>query len=96
MTTISSAAVRYVRTLLLNHINLKLDLKGHTLLPLLLFESVLIGEPSVVVAAALVFHGDGSRERVPDEADGTGIRAVHRCGPIAVTVRSRLLLTSAR
>ena len=88
MTTISSAAVRYyVRTLLLNHISLKLDLKGHTLLPLLLFESVLIGEPSVVVAAALVFHGNGSRERVPDEADGTGIQTVHRCGPIAVTVR---------
>ena len=61
-------------------------LDWHRHLPLLLFEGGRCGVPGVVVAAALIGHGNVSRERVPDEADGTGFQLVHRCGLCAVTV----------
>ena len=55
-------------------------------MPLPLPECGRVGVPGVVIAAALIGHGNAGRERVPDEDDGPGLQFVHRCGFVAVTV----------
>ena len=61
-------------------------LQWHRNLPLLVFESGFAGVPGVVLAVALVGHGDKGREGVPYETNCSGFRLVHWCIPNAVAV----------
>ena len=66
-------------------------LQSHRNLPLLLLESGLSGVPSVVLAAALVGHGDMGREGVSYETNCSGFWLVHWCGLHAVAISWNVL-----